>query len=194
MDMANALRGNDLFTDFHDAPEQVQALMRYCADAIQWLEREQRRIVPMTMGGSVIWGTWVPGRAIFMSEDVNDLSSAAVYAEFGQPYTAQIAAAMGGAWLHHHAKGLHLHQAIADSPDLRLLEISRDPNCERPIDHLPELFEWNNGLPLMTKCDVADVYAKIDQMKQGRLILQLSAATLDEAREAIAFVRRHSRL
>lgn len=193
MDMANALRGNTLFTDFYDAPEQVHALMGCCVQAIVWLEEEQRRIVPDVMGGTAIWGTWVPGHALFMSEDATDLCSAGIYTEFGRPYTEQVAHSVGSCWIHHHARGLHVHREIARVWGLQQVEISLDPNCERPIDHLPELFEWNDGLPLMTRCFPQDVYSKIDEMKQGRLVLMLSASSLEEAREAVAFVRRHAR-
>jgi hypothetical protein len=193
MDMANALRGNALFTDFYDAPDRVHELMEKCVQGILWLEREQHRIVPHVMGGTAIWGTWVPGPAIFMSEDAPDLCSAGIYREFGRPYTERIAEAVGGCWIHHHARGLHVHRELARVDALRALEISLDPNWERPIDRLPELFGWNGDIPLMTRCYPQDVTQRIEQMKQGRFILVLTADTLAEARQAVDFVREHTR-
>jgi hypothetical protein len=195
MDMANALRGNTLFTDFYDAPAQVHALTQRCVEGIVWLEREQRKIVPIDVaGGTVIWGTWVPGPVIFMSEDAPDLCSAETYVEFGRPYTNQVSEAMGGAWIHHHARGYQVHQAVAQVKDLRLLQISLDPNCEPPIHRLDDLYMWNGDLPLMTHCHARDVYEHIDQIKQGRLVLMLTADDLAEARETLAFIRQHSQV
>jgi hypothetical protein len=189
MDMANALRGNALFTDFYDAPEQVHGLMIHCVDAILWLERAQRQIVGDVMGGTVIWGTWMPGPVIFMSEDATDLCSAATYVEFARPYTEAISREIGGCYIHHHARGYHVHRAIAAVEGLRQLQISRDPNCGPPVEHIEDLYAWNGDIPLMTHCHVRDVYEHIDAMKGGRLILQLTADDLDQARDAIAFIR-----
>jgi hypothetical protein len=194
MDMANALRGNQIFFDFYDAPDQVHALMQRCVEGIVWLEQEQRKIVPDVLGGTAIWGTWSPGPSLMMSEDAPDLCSPEIYREFGRPYTEQVAAAIGGCWIHHHALGMHVHGEVARVKGLRQTELSLDPNCPRPVDRLPQLFELNNGLPLMTRCYPRDVYEKIEEMKQGRLIIALSAGSLEEARETIAFVRKHSRI
>jgi hypothetical protein len=192
MDMANALRGNDLFTDFYDSPDEVHQLMKKSVEATLWLENEQRKIVPMINGGTAIWGTWMPGNAIFMSEDATDLCAPDIFREFGKPYTEQISNAGGGCWIHHHAKGLHVHDEITKVNGLHMSELSWDPNCPRPVDNLEKLFKQHNGIPLMTRCTPQDIYEKIDIMKQGRLILMLSASSLDEAEEAITFLRKHS--
>lgn len=192
MDMANALRGNALFTDFYDAPEQVHALMQRSADAILWLEREQRRIVPMINGGTVIWGTWVPGRTVFMSEDAPDMCSPDLYRTFGKPYTEQVAAADGSCWIHHHAKGYHVHGDVAKVRGLAMVELSWDPNCPRPVDRLDDIIRENAGVPLMIRCTARDVYEKIEIMKRGRLALMLMADSLKEAEDALAFVRKHT--
>jgi hypothetical protein len=193
MDMANALRGNALFTDFYDDPEFVHALMAYCVEAILWLERAQREIVDDVLGGTVIWGTWMPGDVIFMSEDATDLCSSRIYETFARPYTEAISQAVGGCYIHHHARGYHVHEAIAQVDGLRQLQISRDPNCAPPVARIEELYAWNGDVPLMTHCDARDVYEHIDAMKRGRLILQLTADDLDQARETIQFIRDQTR-
>jgi len=192
MDMANALRGNELFTDFYDSPAEVHALMRRSAEAILWLEREQRRIVPTINGGTVIWGSWVSGCTVFMSEDAPDLCSPDLYREFGKPYTEQVSAAGGSCWIHHHAKGFHVHGEVAKVKGLAMGELSWDPNCPRPVDRLETIFEQNAGVPLMIRCTAQDVYEKIEIMKRGRLALMLMTDSLPEAEEALAFIRKHT--
>ena len=44
----------------------------------------------------------------------------------------------------------------------------------------------------MTRCTVEDVYEKIDVIKKGRVMLMLIVENLDEAKEAVAFIRKHS--
>ena len=46
----------------------------------------------------------------------------------------------------------------------------------------------------MTRCTVEDVYEKIDVIKKGRVMLMLIVENLDEARETVAFIRKHSRV
>lgn len=42
LDLANALRGDELFTDFYDVPDEVRALLDRCTEVTIGLEREFR--------------------------------------------------------------------------------------------------------------------------------------------------------
>lgn len=193
-DMANALRGNQLFYDFYDDPEKVHGLMKKSSEAILWLERELRRITKPIMGGTVTANMWFPGEAPFFSEDVADLCSPEIYREFGAVYTQNVIGEIGGAYIHHHAKGLHVHKEIAKLRGLKTLEISWDPNCPRPVDRLEEVYGDSNGVPLMIRCTAQDVYEKIEEMKKGRLILMLNIKDLQEGREVMRFIRKNSKI
>lgn len=193
-DMANALRGNQLFYDFYDYPEKVHELMDISADAIIWLEKELRELVKPILGGTVSGSMWFPGEAPFMSEDATDLCSSAIYREFGFPYTQKVIDELGGAYIHHHAKGTHVHGEIAKLRGLKTLEISWDPNCPRPVDHLGEIREMTGELPLMTRCTADDVYKYIDEIKAGRTVLMLNIKSLEEGREVMRFIRRNSKI
>lgn len=192
MDMANALRGNELFYDFYDSPEKVHQLLDISADAIIWLQHRLHDITGDMMGGTAVGGMWIPGEAPFMSEDATDLCSAGLYREFGFHASQKVIDTFGGAYIHHHAKGWHVHRDIARLRGLKTLEISWDPNCPRPIDHLGDIYEKSNGLPIMTRCTAADVYERIDEMKQGRMVLMLNIRDLNEGREVIRWIRKHS--
>lgn len=191
-DMANALRGNQIFYDLYDEPERVHQLMDISADAIIWLEMELRKMISPVQGGTAIAGMWFPGNALFLSEDASDLCSADIYTEFAKPYTQKVLEKIGGAYIHHHAKGFHIHKGIAGLEKLKTLEISWDPNCPRPIDCLGKVYEDTGSVPLMTRCTAKDVYEKIDEMKQGRLVLMLDVCSLEEGREVMSFIRKHS--
>jgi hypothetical protein len=197
-DLANAVRGDALFYDLYDEPEKVHALLEKCAEAIIWLETDIAALVEPVSGefgaGQVQANAWIPGRALYLSEDFNDLCSPEQFEDFGFRYTRKVIEHFGGAFIHHHSKGRHIHRSLARLPGLKLLEISWDPNCPRPIDNLPGILEEHGDLPLAVRCTAADVYDKIGDIKQGRVILQLQITSLDEGREVMRFIRRHSRI
>ena len=182
-----------MFYDFYDYPDEVHKLLQQCADSIIWLEMKLREIVKPAAGGTVTANMWFPGEAPFLSEDAPDLCSAGLYREFGFQYTQKVIDVLGGAYIHHHAKGFHIHNEISRLNNLKTLEISWDPNCPRPIDHLPEMYEQSGDIPLMTRCTAGDVYNKINELKKGRIILMLDVGSLAEAREVVGFIRKHSK-
>ncbi|MDR1538872.1 MAG: hypothetical protein LBU32_12925 [Clostridiales bacterium] len=193
-DMANAVRGNDLFTDIYDEPELVRELMDKCADAAIWLEEKLQRFTRCDAAGdgSVTANVWFPGNAPYISEDFNDLCSRQSYEEFGRVYTQKIISHFEGGYIHHHAKGRHIHPAVAMIDGLKLLEISLDPKCPRPVDDLPRLFEEHDGLPLMIRCHAKDLPERIGDLKLGRVVIMLNIDTLDEGREAMKLIRKNS--
>jgi hypothetical protein len=197
-DLANAIRGNALFYDIYDEPDNAHALMKKCTEAIVWLESDVDKMIEPVSGdfgsGQVVANAWVPGKAIYLSEDFNDLCSREQYEEFGYKYTQQIINHFGGAFIHHHSKGRHIHSTVARLKNLKLLEISWDPNCPRPVDNLPGILEEHGDLPLMVRCTAEDVYNKIEDIKRGRVILQLQINSLDEGREVMRFIRKNSKI
>jgi hypothetical protein len=192
--MANALRGNQLFYDFYDDPDKVHELLNISADAIIWLEKELRNLVKPVLGGTVSGSMWFPGGAPYMSEDATDLCSADIYRKFGRAYTQKVIDALGGAYIHHHMKGAHVHSEIAKLNNLKTLEISWDPNCPKPIENLEKIYGWNGDLPLMTRCTVEEVYEHIEEIKLGRMVLMLNVTNLEEARDVTKFIRKHSKI
>ena len=194
IDLANAMRGNQLFYDVYDEPEQVARLLDHCADAVIWLEHKLRGAVPAFGGGCVIANMWFPGNACYLSEDGADLCAPWVYTDLCRPATQKVINGVGGAYIHHHAKGAHIHKEIAKLSDLRMLELSWDPGCPRPIDMLEQVLEWTGDVPLQTRCRAEDVYRYIDVIKKGRVALMINVDSLDEGKEVMAFIRRHSRI
>jgi len=191
-DMANAIRGDQLFTDLYDYPDEVHQLMNTCADALIWLEESIRTRIGTVEGGGVIANMWFPNCVPFLSEDFNDLIAPRHYEEFGAIYTQKVLDHFGGAYIHHHAKGAHIHDRIARLHNLTMLEQSWDPGCSPPIDRVESILEMHGGLPLMIRCHARDVYRRIDALKRGRVVIMLNVDTLDEGRDVMRFIRKHS--
>ena len=191
-DMANALRGNEIFYDIYDDPDLVHALMAKCVAPTIWLEKSIQKLTGDVFGGSIAANCWFPGRVPYLSGDFNDLCSADIFCEYDLQYMQQIIDAFDGAFVHHHAKGLHVHRDFARLKNLKLLEISWDPNMPRPVDMLPDIYEMNNGVPLMIRCTAQDVFKYIDQLKASRTVLMLNIDNLEEGKEVMKLIRKNS--
>lgn len=192
-DMANAIRGDKLFYDLYDCPEDVERLLDKCDEAITFLDDEMNKITGLPMGGTATGFMWIPGRAPFMSEDCADLCSEDIYNAFFKKHTQKCIDYFGGGYIHHHAKGWHIQKSVSSLRDLRAVELSWDPNCPRPIDDITKLYELSgNEHPVQTRCTLKDLYEKIDELKQGRIHLMVIVESLEEAKEAVEFVRKNS--
>ncbi len=174
----------------NESPEQVHRLMRVVTDATIWLEQVLRRHTPTYAGGTPIWGAWLPGDAVFMSEDASDLCGPSIYDEFFGPYTRRVADQLGGCYIHHHARGYQVHERIAELVRPVLLQISRDPNCEPPARRAGQLQQQTGPTPLIIQIDLEDLDQLLDcDADLSRMVVMLSTATREEARAAIARLR-----
>ncbi|MCL2699000.1 MAG: hypothetical protein FWE68_01680 [Defluviitaleaceae bacterium] len=191
-DLANAMRGNDFFYDLYDEPEKVSRMLSKCADALIALYRELRPYTVQPDNGFCAAGLWMPGEGFYMSEDAADLCSPEQYRNFFFPQTQRIINEIGGAFIHHHAKGWKIHAEISKLQNLRFTEFSWDPNCPRPVDHLDELLEMSLTTPLQIQCTLRDLKERAEQMRRGRLALMVYADSIEEAKEAVRIVRKYS--
>ena len=191
-DLANALRGNDLFYDLYDSPEQVDHMLHCCVDAMISLYKELKPYTLAPEDGFAAGGLWMPGKGLFLSEDASDLCSPEHYRRYFFPQTQRLINEIGGAYIHHHAKGWHIHNDISKLKNLRFLEISWDPKCERPVDHLDEFLELSIDTPLQIRCTLEDLKKYVQQMRQGRIAVMVNVDTQEEAKEAVRLIRKHS--
>lgn len=192
LDMANALRGNQIFLDFYDAPAQVECLLDQCTAAIIALEDRLWPIVGGVAGGTPLWGSWLPGHCIMMSEDVANLCKASDYPRWAAPWTQRVIDRYDGALIHNHALGLHDQPYLARLRGLQVLQISEDPNRERPIDHLQDLIATTGGVALQVYCRSDEIERAVALARCGKVILQTSTDDVATANEIVRYVRAHS--
>jgi hypothetical protein len=191
LDIANLLRGNDLFTDFHDEPEQLKGFLRKAADAAVENAKAIRNALSNLWGGTYMFNKWIPG-GLLLLEDAADLCSPGLYEEFGKPYTQQVIREMGGAYIHHHSLGRHQFANMASLEGLFVEQISSDPNCARPIRDPEDLVARLGGCAADLECTPEEVYGNIDGLKRGRFILWVECGDAKEAAEVTRFVRLNS--
>jgi hypothetical protein len=192
LDLAQALRGEALFTDFFENPEWVHKLMRFCTRATIWLEERLQKIIGEWRGGRVAGG-WLPPRTICMSEDVACMVSPKTYSEFARPYTQQVIDAFGFGMIHTHSLGFHVIPEIAKLNNLLGLQIAQDPNTPQTFEKLDELLDGCGKVPLSVSCTLDDLKIRLPSLSERtNIILCPSVGSVDEAHEAVDLIRRYS--
>ena len=117
-----------------------------------------------------------------------------IYLEFGLPYMQRLVDHCGGYGIHTHALGRKQFSALAKVRGLHLLEMQLDPNAPRPIDDIKAIFQEVNGVPLLVHCTANDLVRRIDVLKEGQAILDVSVDSLEEAQRVIELVRKVSKI
>lgn len=192
LDLAQALRGEELFVDFYEHPEWVHQLMEFCVRATVWLEERLQQIIGPWRGGRVA-GAWLPPRAICMSEDVACMVSPEAYAEFGRPYTQEVIDHFGHGMVHTHSLGFHVIPEIAKLRGLVGIQIAQDPNTLRTFEVLDDLLEKCGRVPLSISCTMGDLRSELPSLaKRTNIILCPAVDSVEQAHEAVDFVREHS--
>lgn len=189
LDMANALRGNDLFTDFYDVPEQVNELLRCCKNVIVAHELDLRSVIG-PQPGMPFWGAMAPKDSVFVSEDAMDMIGPALSAQWGQPWTEQLRDVVGGLAVHHHMLGAAVQGVLGQMVSHSLIQISNDPNCPPAADKLLELYEASGTNALMFDCSLEQLRKLKPILPRIRAVAVVAVGDdLAAAREAVELVR-----
>jgi len=192
LDVANALRGNDLFLDFYDHPEEVHRLLEFCTRACAFYLDHQRRVVPALAGGTMSGCyVWMPGNSAgHLSEDASVLCSAAQYREFGRAYTVRLVAPFDHAFMHLHTAGARTFPDILSIPRLDFIELANDPNAPRGLALCaaqPALFTSKIVKLFVTP---EEIHRHLDYLRQAKTVLFCTVADPAEGHAAIELVRR----
>lgn len=196
MDIANALRGNDLFTDFYDEPENVHKLMEFCTEAAEWMLSHQKAVVGEFYGGTLTGGdVWLPGNSIgHLSEDAAALCAPNIYDTFGVPYTSRLCSRYDNTYMHTHALGEHTLPSICSIPGINFIEITNDPNCSRAIEVLKRNIGILQDKIIHIELTKEEIHSNMETLKQLKTIIKYKAADLDDAAGIIATIRSELRV
>ena len=191
MDIANAVRGNDLLYDFYDEPEAVKEFTAFCAEGTRWTFENQRPFASKLCGGYISgMSVWMPGNCIgHISEDASCLCSVEMYREFGLPFTRKLLENYDYAMLHVHSLGRADIPAFAEMDKLQVFQLSGDPNQPSGLEVYKEYADTLTGRVVLLDMTPAEIYASADFLKGRRTIINTSAPSVDEARRIVDFVR-----
>ena len=191
MDIANAVRGNDLLYDFMDEPEETKAFLDFCADAAAWNFEQQRPFVSNIEGGFIGgMGSWMPGNSAgHLSEDASCLISPKMYEKFGLPATEKLLEKYDYSFLHVHSLGRACIPIFARMEKVKVFQLSGDPNQPAAMDVYREYAGVLKGRAVMLDMTVAEVKEHFDFLKDKRTIVNLFANSIEEANEGIELLR-----
>lgn len=196
LDLANALRGNELFVDFYDRPDEVHRLLQLCTDAITAFEEDLRPVVGELMEriGVPFWGAMAPCGSMFVSEDVMDLVGPELASEFGLPWTRKLQERFGILTVHHHMLGRKVHRVVGQETHHSLVQVTNDPNCPPAMACVAELAEASGDNALMLDCSAEEILSNLDELKKIRAVLICNCQDGELARRVVQEVRSISNI
>jgi hypothetical protein len=195
MDIANAVRGNGLFTDFIDEPAATGRLMQFLVTAIRWYYDRLVSWADTVEGGHVFRhiGSWMEGRCLgHLSNDAAMLCSTAVYDEFGFPYERDLIDRYESAIYHVHNEKLHYVPQLASLPKLALLEVAQDPKAALLLSDLPRIFAATGSVALRLAGTSDEVRAHLEELRQRNVFILADCRDRADAEDLLGFVRDRS--
>jgi len=197
LDLAWALRGEKIYSDFYDDPQWVHNLMNFCLNATEWFARSQVNIILSPKYTHVLSDWYCAQNRIAVSEDISSLCSPEHYRVFGRPYTQKLFEKFGMGEIHCHSAGPHQLENFLDMKLVRQIQIVADPNQQRPvcilsklIDAKPHLFGKEQNYPVIIVDATASEAAEFIEL--GRFVkisFSVVTETREEAIEAVELFR-----
>jgi hypothetical protein len=195
MDVADAVRGNEIYVDFLLEPDFCHRLLNRLVEAIPWYYEHLVSWATEIEGGHVFHhsGGWMPAKTIgHLSNDAAMLCSSDIYKEFGYLYESRLLEPYDYAFYHVHNEKMHYVPFLTNLPQLAMLEVSHDPKTIRPIEDLERIFAATGSANLMLAGDSDQVRKHIEALACRNVFLQVSCTSREDAEDIIAFVRDRS--
>lgn len=185
LDYANDLRGNALFLDMYENPEEVESLIEYCARCIMTIDGHLRDEIPLlrTVPGGV-WGACFGNNTIFLNGDPVDLISEEMGRRFNNPFVESLASAGKALYFHHHSIGVKRAALVSSISGLSLQEILQDPNGPLLVDMIDdEMIEASLRTPIYLDVELGQYdhwEAILERISTGRFIASLPPRRTDD--------------
>lgn len=196
MDMANAVRGDELFLDVLQRPDFCHRLLAFLVNAIRWYYSHVYSWADDIEGGRVysFGGGWMPPKTLgHISNDAAMLCSPQVYREFGFPHDSRLVAGYENVLCHVHNEKLHYVPDLAKLPGLTMLEITPDPKTVPPMEDLTRILAATGSVNLMLPASSENLRKHIDELQDRNVHLLVGCRDRADAEDIIAFVRDRSK-
>jgi hypothetical protein len=190
-ELMNFIRGNDMFTDFYEYPEETHELLEFCLRAEKWFIENQKEKVKEFSGGFVSgMGVWLPGNSFgHISEDWAVMCSPDTYEQFGKPYTERMIEDYDNVLMHLHSVGTQSFSNIISMDKLTYIEISSDPNAKRAIEVYKEFSDILEKKTVIIEPTVDEIIDNADFLREQKTVIKFRAKDLEEAKRITDFVK-----
>lgn len=180
LDLAAALRGQDIYYDFYDEPEKLHQLLDYCADCTICLAKDIRELCSRYLGNKPYGMFFQDG--INMSEDIACMISPELYRKFCAPHTQKVIDAFGKGYMHCHSRAMYLVREICSLEHVATLWLASDPNQPRPIDYIEQLVKDARSVCLNIDCeDFSEIERNAYALAKGNFSVCLPVKDIGEA-------------
>lgn len=196
MDLANAVRGDELFLDFALDPQGAHRLMEFCTRAEIWWYSRLLNWSDEIEGGYIMMFTssWMGPRPLgHITNDAALLCSPAIYDEFGYPYERILCEGYKFVLYHVHNQKLHFAPRAASLPNMALFEITNDPNVPPALTDLPNVLAAAPKVNLLLRGTSDEVRAHIHELRERNVFFDINCTDRKDAEDIIAFVRAAGR-
>lgn len=191
LDLAEALHGSEIYTDFYDNPKELHELLNYCADVTIYFAEDIYAMVRKYRKDAT-YGTMFIDGIVNMSEDIASMISPDLYDEFCAPHTQKIINHFGVGHMHSHSCAIYLVKNICKLNNVANLWLATDPGHPRPFDNLEQLIEDANGTCLAIDCEsFEEIENNINILRKGNFSICLPVKTVEDA---LAFTKRFRQL
>ena len=198
VDLAQMLRGPDIYTDFYDFPEQVKTFLFQCADVLRDFQEKIWDYVKLRDQGEILWGMYISIPSLALSIDGSCMVSRELFEEFELPAIIRQFRGIPGV-IHTHLLGRHLLPSLITLDNVRVIDVGTDPNTPRCMDIVDELADMSartgKAFYMSSVNDgvrVNEIYENIELLKKGRFIVNSYCDNLKQAQDLVKFVRSHS--
>ena len=201
LDLANDMRGDRLFIDMYDSPDEVERLVRRCAEktvALDGMFRDEFKFLREGPGGAL--GMRLTAPTMVFNGDPLDLISEEMGERFNRPSFEMITEYCLTTVIHHHSIGVSRALAVSGIEGLTVQEVFQDPNGPMLRDSIddnlieaslrvPILLEWSLNLFDNIR-EISDFEGMIEALSNGRFILNVGGADKDQCRRYVDAVHR----
>jgi hypothetical protein len=191
LNLVEALRGSEAYTDVYDHPDGVHQLLAFASEFnIRFMNMQREILAPNLYyqdGIFSMFRMWLPGKTPWMSIDAYGNCSPGIFRTFGAPYLQRMIDYYGGGWIHIHSHALHLIPEVVKMPRVVGIGVADDPNAERGFDQLEDIRKITRDIPLQIDCNALDL---LEEMAAGTL----PGGVMYMVREGIETVSQANRL
>ncbi len=184
-DIANVLRGNALFLDVYDHPEELQKLLAFCVKAARFtLEKQKEVAEPVGNGFINGFDIWMPRNSIgHISEDASCMLSCEQFEEQFLPHLKALCRGYDHVLLHVHSLGKKNLPQFASIPEITMLDLTSDPGCARGIAVAREYEACLQNKILVMNLTRQELEENADFLAHMKTVIWYNAKHLEDALE-----------
>lgn len=192
LDLANQFRGNELFTDIYDAPDEVREMLRLGNQAVMDMEQYvQENVIRPSGAFGAVCGVYIKN-GVYLSCDAGDMIGPDLLREFGWAEMQELCTTFGGAFLHHHEMGMKTLPVWAETSGLTLQHLMRDPNTAHLEDCVDDaVIVASLKVPVMFNTTFEKYRQHAGEWAQGRFAVQVDVCNEEQEREVLRLAEKY---